>query len=212
MQGKLRTEDRYRRTLKMKGKHPTVQKLYDEIMTEGWPYKTRNKKRLAQYRRRDRALIATLYLLCLRVSEVLRIQKKDFEITKIDGKVTRIDITGIKLSKCHKEGKPRIHTERGKNYLPLDEPRRKFTDLILEYLDTLEDDDYLFPFSPKSRRTWQIVTATLPYTCHYLRAYGEQFLYDGWDKDLAKVADYVKVNPNTLIEYLDTDIPERDRI
>jgi hypothetical protein len=37
---------------------------------------------------------------------------------------------------------------------------------------------------------------------HWERAYGENYLYDLWDKDILAVASYVQVDPRTLTKYI----------
>jgi len=85
--------------------------------------------------------------------------------------------------------------------MPLTGERAEFTRLVMEYVDVIPDDAQLFPFD--TGRGWQIVTSILPdHTCHWLRAYCENYLYDRWDKDLLAVADYIKVDERTLRQYI----------
>lgn len=85
--------------------------------------------------------------------------------------------------------------------LPLDGERAELTFLVQKYLETLQDEDRLYPFG--AARAWQIVTAYLPEsTNHWLRAYCETYLYDKWDHDLLAVSDYVKVDARTLQLYI----------
>lgn len=54
-----------------------------------------------------------------------------------------------------------------------------------------------------TKRAWQIVNALLPdYAAHWLKAFGEDYLYDVRDHDLLAVADEVKVDARTLQQYL----------
>ena len=66
----------------------------------------------------------------------------------------------------------------------------------------LEDDNRLLPFSEKSSRIDQMVKRILGIPPHWERAYGENYLYDLWDKDILAVASYVQVDPRTLIKYV----------
>jgi hypothetical protein len=96
--------------------------------------------------------------------------------------------------------------------LPLSGPREPLSRLILDYVSLLKDEDRLFPFSLEKnekgqiagcKRAWQIIHALLPeFTAHWLRAFGEDFLYGEWNHDLLAVSDYVKVDPRTLQEYI----------
>jgi integrase len=184
-------EGRARRTLADIELYPQPQELYEAIMgSEGWPYKVNRD----EYLRRDRALVALLYLCALRVSEALRLRKSQFRILE-----DRVEVEGIKLSKMRRKGKPRRHKFRVA-WLPLTGERAVFTQLVLEYLETLREDEPLFKFS--RQRAQQVVTRLTGKWCHYLRALGEEYLYSKWRGDLLAIADYVKVNPTVLGEYI----------
>jgi hypothetical protein len=136
----------------------------------------------------------------------LRIKKGQF----VDRK-THVLIQAIKLSKSRVKGKPR-RIEFRDAQLPLDGPRAQLSHLVLDYVTLLKDEGRLFPFSLAKnkrgqmigcKRAWQIVNSLLPeFTAHWLRAFGEDFLYGEWDHDLLAVSDYVKVDPRTLQEYI----------
>jgi hypothetical protein len=70
----------------------------------------------------------------------------------------------------------------------------------VDYLRLLEPEDKLFNFG--RTRALQITHSILGTPCHWLRAYGEDYLYENWDHDILAVADYVKVDPRTLQEYI----------
>lgn len=186
-----------RRTLKFIDRYPTPKELTERIAQNGWPYKTRKEA----YLTRDRALVALLYLCALRVSEALRITRDQVTIKK-----KSIIIEGIKLSKSHRKDKLRKSQFREYAFVPLKGERGDLGHFLQEYLALLDAKrefgikSRLFPF--KRGRAWQIVAATLGVPCHWLRAYGENFLYDAWEKDLLAVADYVKVDPQTLSQYI----------
>jgi len=184
-----------RRTLKDIQSYPDPKDIYQTLMeSEGWPYKV-NKQ---YYMQRDRSLVALIYLLALRISEALRLRKNQF-IFNGNGK-DRIVVQAIKLSKSRVKDRPRKEQYRQVNYLPLVGERAKLTEFVTDYLEILEPDELLFKF--KGFRAWQIVTALTGETCHWFRAYGEDYLYMNWDKDILAVADYVKVEPRTLQEYI----------
>lgn len=183
-----------RRTLKYIKSYPSPNKLYNRITNaEGWHYKTD----LEFYKVRDKALISLLYLLALRVSEALRLKRGQFEELN-----NRVLVSGIKLSKSKLKDKPRREQYRQENWLPLNGERSKLTDLVLNYLQLLDIrmKDRLFKFGRV--RAYQIVTTYLDEPCHWLRAYGENYLYDSWDHDILAVSDYVKVDPRTLQQYI----------
>jgi hypothetical protein len=187
-----------RRTLKKIPYTPQPKELYQEIVTSpGWGYK-RNKDKLLT---RDRSLIALTYLGAFRISETLRIRAEDFipVMDKKSGNTHYIEIRAVELSKSFKKGKPRNDLYRTAR-LPLSGDRSKFTDLVLEWVNIVKHGK-LYQFG--NTRAWQIITSFLPgATCHWLRAYGERYLYNEWDNDLVAVADYVKVDERTLAQYL----------
>ena len=185
-----------RRTLKDILYYPTPDEILDKLETsKGWPYKAN----IEFYKTRDKALVALLYLLALRVSEALRLERKQFKIPDKTGVKDRIIVRSIKLSKPRKKGTPRKHQFRDEGWLPLLGSRAPLSQLIVDYLQIMRSEK-LFRFGRV--RAWQIVTALVGDTCHWLRAYGEDFLYTQWDNDILAVADYIKVDARTLQEYI----------
>lgn len=183
-----------RRTLKFIKSYPASDSLYSQIKkSDGWPYKTDKQF----YKTRDKALCAILYVLALRISEALRLK-----ITQFEKGPSHVTVRAIKLSKSMRKGKPRQSQYREEGFLPLIGERKKFTYLILDYLEIMESYELetLFPF--KRARAFQIVSAVLGIPCHWLRAYGENFLYDVMQKDVLAVSDYIKIDPRTLQLYL----------
>lgn len=192
-----------RKTLTKIQYYPEPSEIYQKLVTRhGWNY----KENLELYAKRDRALAAILYLGALRTSEAIRIRKNQF----VD-KTTHVLIRAVKLSKSRVQGKPR-RTEYRDAQLPLTGPREPLTRLVMDYVAMLKPDDRLFPFSLEKnangqiigcKRAWQTVHALLPeFTSHWLRAFGEDYLYGEWDHDLLAVSDYVKVDPRTLQDYI----------
>jgi hypothetical protein len=215
-----------RRTLQQIVSYPRPFEILDKLQfSKGWDYKTN----MEFYQKRDKALVAILYLLAVRVSEALRLTKSQFLEEK-----DRVLVRAIKLSKsrikvCSKCGqrikseerqkhlknehgieldnpdeyfisKPRRDEYRQEGWLPKVGKRSPLTELVLDYTQLLEKDEKLFKFGRK--RAWQIVIALTGEPCHWLRAYGENYLYDEWGKDLLAVADYVKVDTRTLPKYI----------
>lgn len=209
-----------RKTLNDLPSSPTPKELYAALTTRpGWKYKSCLS---AQLQQRDRALVALLYVAELRVSEAIRLTKDQF---KQNTKAHEILVENIRLSK-RKKGKAAMREAR----LPTRGERACFTKLIIEYMDTLQDKARLFPWSLTERvydtghtytvkggevkpilstqvmgtkRAWQIVNAYFPeYTEHWLRAFGEDYLYSNMNHDLMAVANEVGVDARTLQEYL----------
>ncbi len=181
-----------RRTLKFITHYPTPLELQEIINTsEGWIYKTNMK----EYKLRDKALVALTYLIAVRISEVLRLTKDQFQLEK-----DRITINSIKLSKSTRKDKPRKIQYREVAWLPVYGERSGLTSIVTDYLKLLNSNDKLFNFGRV--RAYQIISKLTGEPCHFLRAYGENYLYDIWDRDLLAVADYVKVDYQTLQHYI----------
>jgi integrase len=192
LMGNRLAEDR--RTLKDIQTYPTPQKLYQQVVSApGWPY----KNNVERYQKRDRALVSLLYLLACRISEARRLIRKQFVMGEEND---RLVVDSIKLSKPRKKGKPRRHEFRSEAWLPLKGERAPLTRLVMDYLELLGPEDKLFSFG--NSRALQITHAILGIPNHWLRAYGEDYLYETWDHDILAVADYVKVEPRTLQEYI----------
>ena len=81
-------------------------------------------------------------------------------------------------------------------WLPLTGERAELTKFITDYLDLLEEDEKLFPFS--NQRAWQIITTLDGYPPHYHRAFGEDYLYDTWDKDAIAVSDRSMIDHTSI--------------
>jgi integrase len=181
-----------RRTLKYIQYYPSPRELYQKIVSApGWNY----KENVEFYHARDRALAALTYLLGGRISEILRLKKSQFIVGR-----DRVVVRGIQLSKSRYKNRPRREQFREEAWLPLHGERSSLTELVLNYLQLLGDNDLLFPFC--RQRAWQIINSLLGVPCHWLRAYCENYLYDNWGKDILAVSDYIKVDPRTLQLYI----------
>lgn len=211
-----------RRTLESISYYPTPTELYNELMkAKGWHYKTNKEHYLA----RDRALVALLYLGAFRISEALRLKKNQFE-----NRGNHIYVKAVQLSK-RKPGKIAYRDARlplrGKReelthlvlaYLNLlEEPDARLFPWSLNvkrYKSGTYKTKAKEGQKPETKtrwsvqmsgtkRAWQVVNALVPqYTQHWLRAFGEDYLYDAWDHDLLAVADAVKADPRTIQGYL----------
>jgi hypothetical protein len=210
-----------RKTLDQIKHNPTPKDLYESLMSsEGWPYIKEDNK--LKFLPRDRALVATLYLGDFRVSEVLPLTKDNFELTT--------EYLWVKDVKVGKKRHNKITWREAK--FPLVKERLPFTQLVLDYLDSLKPHQRLFPWSLKvtktelknwqysvkgstelrsrysvkmigTTRAWQIVNALLPeYTEHWLRAFGYNYDYDHMDHDIMAVSDKTKADPRSLQPYL----------
>jgi integrase len=205
-----------RRTLSKIDRYPTPGEIYQTIMLRSWPYKSPDKEFLIA---RDRALASLLYLVAIRISEAKRLTRGQF-------KLNPFRVEGIKLSKAERHirnirnsngelipipttdkryGKVIVRKDlyRKEARIPLKGERGDLGQLVLAYIKLLDaDDQRLFSFSEKSGRIDQIIKHILGIPPHWERAYGENYLYEIWDKDLLAVASYVQVDPRTLTKYI----------
>jgi integrase len=183
-----------RRTLYQIDEYPTPDAIYEKIQKgEGWPYKSQESSKLLK---RDRAFCALLYLLALRISEGCRLLKSQFSFDEKNK--TRMLVKGIKLSKVKKKGHTRKIQFRTEAWIDIEGPRAKLASLVTDYLKDAPEE--LFIKAPTQARKY--VTALIGLPPHWLRAFGENYLYDTWDHDIIAVANYVAVDPRTLQEYI----------
>jgi integrase len=185
-----RPTGRNRRTLSKIETYPTPSELLEAIQKgKGHDYKTN----VEFYLMRDRAFCCLLYLLALRISEGCRLVKSQFKIEK-----DVILVRGIKLSKVKKKGTARKKEYREEGWISLHGEREGFARLIMDYLSVAGEK--LFISNTGQARKYVKELIGIP--PHWLRAYGENYLYDHWEHDLLAVADYVKVDGRTLQLYI----------
>ena len=162
-----------------------------------------SRERLDFYWIRDTSLVAMTYLSASRISEVLRI-RRDMVVEYPD----RYVIQGVLLSKRILEDvydeKGRLVRRKSKTlyreiWLPKKGERKVLTDMVIRWLEICPSER-LYPFS--RQRAWDIINVLTGYPPHWWRAFGESYLYEKWNFDLMAVADYVKVDPTVLREYL----------
>lgn len=158
--------------------------------SKGWPYRISDPA----FQIRDKAMVSLLYIGGLRISEALRITKKQF--TEKDPE--KVIISSVLVSKKqYQRGRSILRSV----WLPKQGERAVFTELIMKWVDMIPDPEKrLFPF--KRARAWQITTAMTGKWVHYFRALGEAYLYDAWGNDILAVADYVNVTPSILTQYI----------
>lgn len=187
-----------RRTLKLITFYPSPKEIYDLIVKgEGWNYSFNRE----YFLKRDRALVATIYLLALRISEALRLRKNQFLFPEETGYEDRVVVRGIKLSKSRFKDKPRREQYRQEAWLPLVGPRKPLTMLVLDWLNEIENPEArIFPID--RRRAYQVVVSLTGYPPHWFRAFGEDYLYNQWEGDLLAVSSYIKVDVRTLQQYI----------
>ena len=199
-----------RRTLRLITEYPTPQELAAKIQAieNAWPYQ--DEKRKYFFVTRDKALASILYIACLRISEARRLVIGQFKGSESARDPFRL--VAIKLSKAEKRdsktGKiiTRKDLYRKEFRFPRKGQRAFFTRNITDYLTLLtenqKNNDETRLFNLTNGRIDQIIKNMLGVPPHWLRAYGENYLYGLWDNDLIAVANYVQVDPRTLSLYI----------
>jgi integrase len=185
-----------RRVLAMIDHYPTAEEMAKRIIKKEWPYSPENKE---YYEARDRALASLLFIGAIRISEARRLIKSQF-------KEDPFRVIGLKLSKAERHNKKGEIIVRKKLYrveilIPESEPLGIFGEYIHTYLDKIENEDAkLFPI--KNSRIDQIIKTKLGIPPHWLRAFGENLLYELFENDLIAAANYVQVDPRTFSLYV----------
>jgi len=211
-----------RRTLNEIEKVPSPKELYQQlIQSKGWNYKTN----MEFYLKRDRAIVSIIYLAASRISEAIPLRLSQFKTEK-----KRIVIEGMLLAK-RKPGKVKYREAwlplKGSRAVFTDLVIEYLEALKKEDAQA----DRLFPWSLRkvsypiknsfyttrkgvkmqrysirlvgTNRAWNVIKALLPEaTAHWLRQYGDDYLYDAWDHDIMAVSDYTKQDARTLQVYL----------
>lgn len=200
----MNTSGLNRRTLAQIDYYPEPREIYEKIIDPetDWPYSTsaQLQGQTTRLLARDKALAAVLYNAELRISEAERLTKKQF-------KTKPLRIIAVKLSKAEKHSKitgkiiTRKDLYRKEIRLATKGYRGKITELILQYLNLVENEEKLL-FCIGNSRVDQIIKRKLGVPPHWLRAFGENELYQLWDNDLIAVAHHVQVDPRTLAKYI----------
>mgnify|MGYP001110564993 CR=1 FL=1 len=161
-----------RRTLEDIKAHLGLEQIFNLITSKNWPYKTD----MENYYRRDRCLMALLFLTAGRISEVLSLIREQFDFQADPNFIIIRNMVLVKRLKTRK-GKPVKHTTspiRDEVALPLSGPLSKFTQLIEDYVLSInEPKARLFSFG--RRRAWQIVNHITGKWCHWFRSQAESY-------------------------------------
>ena len=160
---------RKKRTLKDIQYFYRPEQIYELITRKTWPYKTD----VDYYTKRDRALMALLFLLACRVNEVLRLRKMQFDF---ESDPDFIIIRSFYVSKR----KEKTIKKYGPKFIDVPIPKREearlypFTKLVLDYLPLVgAKDDKLFKMG--TRRARQIVTYVTGMWPHWFRSMALSF-------------------------------------
>ncbi|MEM3000502.1 MAG: hypothetical protein QXX34_08275 [Candidatus Bathyarchaeia archaeon] len=171
--------------------------IYQLITTKSWPYKT-NKE---FFEKRDKALMALLYLTCGRITEVLSLTKKQFDL---ESEPNFVIIRNMIVVKRKKKAKRKSRAIRDEVPLPREGALAPFTKLILEYLELIENpEDKLFNFG--RNRAYKIVCYVTGQWPHWFRSEGESWFGKVFSNIFA-LKDYVGVvSAEVLSDYVKTD-------
>ena len=125
-------------------------------------YSTKNQDKLEFYKIRDRALFSLLYLTGARIGEVVkRLKKSDFEFIKFNKRWFMIVELYTEKNRLHPLRRTPINIEKEK----------ELVDYVNKYVEGLEDEDYLFPFT--KQRAWQIIARIIS---RYKKRYRNKFM------------------------------------
>ena len=149
-----------------------LEQIYSLITSKTWPYRTQPDF----YHRRDRALMALLFLTAGRISEVLSLRKEQFDFEADRNFIVIRNMILVKRLKTRK-GRPVRHKTapiRDEVPLPLKGPLSKFTILVQEYLFLVRGPKEKL-FKVKRHRAWQIVNHATGQWCHWFRSQAESY-------------------------------------
>ena len=171
--------------------------IYQLITSKTYPYKINREF----YEKRDRALMALLYLTCGRITEVLSLRKKQFDF---ESEPNFIIIRNMIVVKRKKKAKRKSRAIRDEVPLPLSGELASFTSLVLDYLKLVENpEDKLFNFG--RNRAYKIVRYVTGQWCHWFRSQGESW-YGKVFSNIFALKDYVGVvSAEVLSDYVKTD-------
>lgn len=177
----------YRRTLRDKGKRVEPEQILEWIENKHWRYSW-NREFLEL---RDKALISLTYLLCGRVSEILRLKREQFKEHK-----------RFLIVKEYRVLKNKVNPIRDDWALPKQGRLAPFTAIIRQYLNQLPRTRNKV-FQIKRARAHQIVKKITGKWLHWFRAMGEAYYMRKVFKDPVKCASALRLRrSDTLIEYV----------
>jgi len=171
--------------------------IYEIITNKTWPYKRDREF----YEKRDRALMGLLYLTCGRITEVLSLTKKQFDL---ESEPNFIIVRNMIVVKRKKKAKRKSRAIRDEVPLPKEGPLAPFTKLVLDYLQLIENpEDKLFNIG--RNRAYKIVRYVTGQWPHWFRSQGESW-YGKVFSNIFALKDYVGVvSAEVLSDYVKTD-------
>lgn len=190
-----------RRTLKNIQRTYTPQEIYQLITSRSWPYRTW----APHYHKRDRAFLSLLYLTAGRIGEVLSLRKSQFDRSSDPQFILIRNMITEKVGPASS-----VLPFREEFPLPREGDLGPFTDLVLEYLEELQEEERLFPF--KRQRGWRLVNHITGFWPHWFRAQAERMygkLIGGGSQGIYRLRDFLNIaNIQTLGKYIKTEWKE----
>ena len=196
----------HRRTLEDIKAHLGLEQIFNLITSKTWPYKIN----MDFYHRRDRCLMALLFLTAGRISEVLSLTREQFDFEADENFVIIRNMILVKRWKTYKGKLVKHNTSpiRDEVALPLDGPLSKFTELVQDYVQNIKGPKAcLFAFS--RRRAWQIVKHVTGEWPHWFRSqaesyYGKYVFNNPWAlRDFVGVSNVESVGPYVKTSWKD---------
>lgn len=191
----------HKRTLREIDKWLSAGEVYKLITTKSWPY----KQNIPFYQARDKALMSIDFTGAFRNNEPLRnLRKSNFRnennyLFLMEGKISK------RSAKLIAKYGSRV-TTREEIYFPkFTYALQPFTDLVLTYLELLNEDQVLFPFG--ERRHHQTIYKVTGQWVHWLRAMGENWYgHNVFRNDPLSLAKFIGVvNVQSVMPYTGFD-------
>jgi len=185
-----------RRTLRNIVRTYSPEEILQLITARAWPYRTW----APHYQKRDRAFLSLLYIAAGRITEILSLRKSQFDLEADPQFVV------IRRMLTEKVGSKSRRTPFREEFpLPREGPLKPFTELILEYLmDLQEEDEILFPF--QRQRGHELVKHITGKWPHWFRAQGERLYADMIAKGRSGVFRMMELlnvaKPETIAQYV----------
>jgi len=145
---------------------------------------------------RDRSLASLEFLTCGRIHEILKVKKDQFDFT-VDPDF--ILLKNFNVGKRKKKTIQRYGPKILDLPLPLQGPLEPFTELVLNHLENIGEDDKLFPFSRS--HAYKIINRLTGMWNHFFRAQALSYYVNKLKNPLAVAQIFGVENVNTLIWY-----------
>jgi len=190
-----------KRTLKNIDSWLTAQEVYKLIIAKSWPYKTN----IPFYQARDKALMSIDFVGAFRNHEVLKRLRASNFIEEKSYWILEGGYIGKRSKKTIAKYGSRVTTREHIFFPKFQHPLQPFTDLLINYLQFLEDNQILFRFG--ERRHHQIVYYCTGKWPHWFRAMSENWYgHNVWRNNPNELAKFIGVvNPTSVMPYTGFD-------